>query len=105
MRPAAHRAAVLDYLAACYPPDSQRADDDLVCDAGWAASDALAALVACRPTTLPGVIAMLEHLGEPDFGHDPEVTLLVGAIDATEEIKGAVSKLPHILAQTLRSLA
>jgi hypothetical protein len=94
---AAYRAAVKAYSAAC-EADEDEDDEDLVHDTGVAHKAALEELLACRPTTLPGVVALLDLLAEPDHGHDPEYTLLAGAIGWDGDIKAAAMKLPAVLA-------
>jgi hypothetical protein len=100
---AAHRAAMHAYAAACGAGADEH-DQDVVDETCLAHVDALEELVSCRPTTLPGVIALLEHLGQPNDGHDPADTVLVGAVGWDGPIKDSVNKLPHVLAETLRSL-
>ncbi len=99
---AAYRAAVQAYCAACNAPDDE-CDEDLVNETCLARIDAIAELMSCRPTTLPGVVALLEQLGEPDHGHDPEDTVLVGSV-GNEPLKALVNELPCVLAETLRNL-
>jgi hypothetical protein len=96
---AEHRAAVRAYCAA-FDED----DEDLVAETGSDHVDALAELVSCRPTTLPGIVALLEHLGEPDYGHDPDDVVLVGAVGWDGSIKASVNELPRVLAEVMRSL-
>jgi hypothetical protein len=96
---AEHRAAVRAYCAA-FDED----DEDLVAETGSDHVDALAELVSCRPTTLRGVVALLEHLGEPDYGHDPDDVVLVGAVGWGGSIKASVNELPRVLAETMRGL-
>jgi hypothetical protein len=100
---AAYRAAVKAYSAAC-EADEDEDDEDLVHDTGNAHVDALEKLLVCRPTTLPGVVALLELLSEPDNGHDPENALIAGAIGWDGDIKAAAMELPGILAETMRAL-
>jgi hypothetical protein len=99
---AAYRAAAQAYCAACNADAED--DEDLVHETGDAHVDALEELLACRPTTLPGVVALLDLLAEPDYGHDPEDAILAGAIGWDGEIKAAAMKLPAVLAETIRAL-
>jgi hypothetical protein len=94
---AAHRAAAHSYASACF----DECDEDVVDEMCHAHVDALKALLACAPTTVPGVVAVLEYLGQPDYGHDPEQTLLCGAIGWDGEIQDAACKLPAILAAVI----
>jgi hypothetical protein len=102
---AAHRAAMHACTAACNvgADEQDKYDRDIVGETCLAHFDALKELVSCRPTTLPGVIALLDHLGQPNDGHDPADTVLVGAAE-WDGVKDSVNKLPHVLAETLRSL-
>jgi hypothetical protein len=99
---AAYRAAVKAYLAA-FEIDDESAED-IIQETGSAHVDALEELLTCRPTTLPGVVALLDLLAEPDHGHDPEDAILAGAIGWDGEIKAAAMKLPAVLAETMRAL-
>jgi hypothetical protein len=99
---AAYRAAVNAYLAAF--DDEDESARDLIQETGSAHVDALEELLTCRPTTLPGVAALLDLLAEPDHGHNPEDAILAGAIGWDGEIKAAAMKLPAVLAETMRSL-
>jgi hypothetical protein len=71
----------------------------------WAAHHALEELIETTPTTLPGVVALLRHLGEPDVGHDPDYTLL-GRVLGEEyggpfDVRDAAEKLPGIRLEPL----
>jgi hypothetical protein len=57
---AAYRAAVKAYLAA-FEIDDESAED-IIQETGSAHVDALEELLTCRPTTLPGVVALLDLL-------------------------------------------
>jgi hypothetical protein len=63
----------------------------------------LRTLLATVPTTLTGVIALLRYLGEPDVGHDPDYTLLAGALSdgGVFDVQDAARKLPAILAEVI----
>jgi hypothetical protein len=66
---------------------------------------ALRALLRCRPTTLQGVIALLDHLGQPQMlCEKSDGTVLSGTENWWKENKGEVRALPHMLAGALRSL-
>jgi hypothetical protein len=97
---AAHRAAVRAYVAAC-DDEADEYDEDILHETCFGRVDALKEMVSCRPTTLPGVVALLEYLGEPDYGHDPDDTVLVGAVGF---VQASVNELPRVLAETIRSL-
>jgi hypothetical protein len=83
---AEHQAAMMAYWNACKAcAESLDCDEDehleKVVDETCAAHfDARDALFACRPTTLAGVVALLSHLAEPDYGHDPKRTVLAVAM-------------------------
>jgi hypothetical protein len=100
---AARRAAVRAYVAAC-DDEADDYDEDIFDEAQSDHVDALAELVSCRPTTLPGIVALLEHLGEPDYGHDPDDVVLVAAVGWDGPIKASVNELPRVLAEVMRSL-
>jgi hypothetical protein len=91
---AAHRAAANAYAA-----DDAEDIDALM----WAAQEALEDLLATAPTTLPGVVALLRHLGEPDVGHDPDYTLLARVLSegGAFDVQDAASELPNILADVI----
>jgi hypothetical protein len=108
----AHRAAVTAWRAA--GDISGKMDDD---DPGHEAAQrltskessremkALRALLRCRPTTLAGVIALLDHLGQPQLLREKsDGTVLSGTDHWWEENKDEVRAFPHMLAGALRSL-
>jgi hypothetical protein len=102
---AAYRAAVKAYSAACEADAAGDADDeDLVHETAQAHVDTLEELLTCRPTTLPGTVALLDLLAEPDYGHEPEDTVLAGVMGWEGRIKAAAMDLPGILAETIRAL-
>jgi hypothetical protein len=105
---AAHEVAMAAYRGEC----NSDADIDAKLDA---ASDlefyALYDLIVCRPTTLAGVAAMLDHLARPQYGEEapasvPEFreTILSGAVGWGGDIRAAAHDLPRVLAETVRSL-
>jgi hypothetical protein len=65
--------------------------------------EALVALLTCQPTTLAGAIAVLEHVGQPDwvFGDDSEDTVLTDAY--AREMEEAKT-FPAHLAVALRNI-
>ena len=72
-------------------------------------ADALSDLLDCRPTTLAGIAALLEHVADPQWGdvnEDPDLneTVLSGCSNWGGDIKVAALKLPGILAETMRSI-
>jgi hypothetical protein len=75
--------------------------------AGSIEMNALRALLGCRPTTLAGAIALLDHLGQPctlrdtDGGED---TVLCSTNNWWPENKDEVRAFPHVLAGALRIL-
>jgi hypothetical protein len=91
---AAHRTAANAYAA-----DDAEDIDGLM----WAAQEALENLLETTPTTLPGVVALLRHLGEPDVGHDPDYTLLARVLSdgGVFDVQDAASDLPNILANVI----
>ena len=64
---------------------------------------ALVALLICRPTTLAGVVAVLDHVGRADWVHgvDFEETIL---IDAHERQIEEAKAFPKHLATALRTI-
>lgn len=66
----------------------------------------LRALLGCRPTTLAGAVALLDHLGKPytlrdvDGGFDTVLSLA----HQWSKDKDEVVTFPHMLADALRSL-
>jgi hypothetical protein len=108
----AHRAAVAAWSAA--GDISGKMDSD---DPGYEAAErltskesdremkALRALLRCRPTTLSGVIALLDHLGQPQLlCEKSDRTVLSGTETWWKEDKDEVRAFPHMLAGVLRSL-
>jgi hypothetical protein len=68
---------------------------------------ALRALLRCRPTTLAGVIALLDHLGQSCVLRDtpdPETVLSLAHHLRNDAALDEVRSLPHMLASALRSL-
>jgi hypothetical protein len=68
---------------------------------------ALRALLGCRPTTLAGAIALLDHLGRPSTLRDTDGgkhTVLCSTNNWWPEDKDEVRAFPHVLASALRSL-
>jgi hypothetical protein len=66
---------------------------------------ALRALLRCCPTTLSGVIALLDHLGQPQLlCEKSDGTVLSGTDCWWKEDKHEVRALPHMLAAALRNL-
>jgi hypothetical protein len=108
----AHRAAVEAMNAVCDVCGELTADDPAWEDASRKSvkvirleKKALRALLGCRPTTLVGAIALLDHLGQGQCLRGPDdETVLSGAHLWHDEQKGAVRAVPHMLAGALRSL-
>jgi hypothetical protein len=109
----AHRTAVLAVNAA----------DDVTCkmrgsgpdwDAASQASseatddemDALREVLSCRPKTIEGVIALLDHLGQPQFLRDcrDPATVLSGAHAWYDDEQDEVKAFPEHLAAALRNI-
>jgi hypothetical protein len=109
----AHRTAVL----------AVNASDDVTCkirgsgpdwDAASQASseatddemDVLREVLSCRPTTIEGVIALLDHLGQPQFlrGSRDPATVLSGAHVWHDDEQDEVKAFPRELAAALRSI-
>jgi hypothetical protein len=107
----AHRAAIMVVNAA----------DDVTCkmrgnDPGWDAAsqasseatddemDALRDVLSCRPTTIEGAIALLDHLGLPQFLRDSRdpATVLSGAHEWYDQEE--VRAFPHMLADALAKI-
>jgi hypothetical protein len=66
---------------------------------------ALRGLLRCRPTTLSGVIALLDHLGQPQLlCEKSDGTVLSGTDYWWKENKAEVRAFPHMLAGALRCL-
>jgi hypothetical protein len=110
----AHRAAVEAMNAALAVSGKMGGDDPAFKDADRKSSKAsslemkaLRALLGCRPTTLAGAIALLDHLGQPctlretDSGQD---TVLCSTNNWWPEDKDEVRAFPHVLAGALRNL-
>jgi hypothetical protein len=109
----AHRAAVHAWQAAGrISADLEKADDP-----GYEAAErltskesdremkALRALLRCQPTTLGGVIALLDHLGQPQLlCEKSDGTVLSGTDHWWDENKDEVRAFPHMLAGALRNL-
>jgi hypothetical protein len=108
----AHRAAVTAWAAA--GDISAKMDND---DPGFEAAErlttkessremkALRALLRCQPTTLAGVIALLDHLGQPQLLREKsDGTVLSGTDCWWDEDKDEVRAFPHVLAGALRGL-
>jgi hypothetical protein len=109
----AHRAAVHSWQSASrISADLEKADDP-----GYEAAErltskeskremkALRALLRCQPTTLAGVIALLDHLGQPQLlCEKSDGTVLSGTDYWWDENKDEVRAFPHVLAGALRSL-
>lgn len=108
----AHRAAVEAMNAVCDVWAEMTADDPASEDASRKSAKviqlemkALRALFRCQPTTLAGLAALLDHLGQGRCLRGPDdETVLSGAHLWHEEQKGAVRAVPHLLAGALRSL-
>jgi hypothetical protein len=108
----AHRAAVLAWQAAGDISGKMLADDPAedaatraTTKASGAEMRALRNLLKCRPTTIAGVVALLDHLGQGQCLRGPDgETVLSGAHCWHNEQKGAVRAVPHMLAGALRSL-
>lgn len=111
----AHRAAVEAMNAALAVSGKMSGDDDPAfkdadrksTKASSIEMKALRALLGCRPTTLAGAIALLDHLGQPctlrdtDGGED---TVLCSTNNWWPENKDEVRAFPHVLAGALRDL-
>jgi hypothetical protein len=106
----AHRAAVAAWTAAGDISAKMENKDD----PGYEAAERLAskesgremkalrALLRCRPTTLSGVIALLDHLGQPQLlCEKSDGTVLSGTDCWWKEDKDEVRALPHMLAGAL----
>jgi hypothetical protein len=68
--------------------------------------DALRDLLSCQPTTIEGVLALLDHLGRPEFlrySRDP-ATVLSGAHEWYDDERDEVRAWPHTLAAALRNI-
>ena len=108
----AHRAAVQAWRAAGGISGEMHSDDPGYEEAERLTSKesdremkALRALLRCRPTTLAGVIALLDHLGQPQLlCEKSDGTVLSGTDRWWKENKDEVRAFPHMLADALRSL-
>ena len=109
----AHRAAVVAMNAAhdvsCKMHASDPgydAADEVSCEANDVETDALRDVLSCSPTTIEGVLALLDHLGRPQFlrnSGDPE-TVLSGAHGWYNDEQDEVKAFPHLLAAALRNI-
>jgi hypothetical protein len=108
----AHRAAVRalvpvsDIRAAMDESDPAIEDTDRkLSKANDREKRSLRALLRCRPTTLAGMIAFLDHLGQPQLLREKsDGTVLSGTDCWWEEDKDEVRAFPHMLAGALRDL-
>jgi hypothetical protein len=109
----AHRVAVEAMNAALAVSGKMSGDDDPGFDAAERLTSkesgremkALRGLLRCRPTTLSGVIALLDHLGQPQLlCEKSDGTVLSGTDCWWKEDKEEVRAFPHVLASALRSL-
>jgi hypothetical protein len=93
----AHRAAVLALNAADEAASEEASDVEI---------EALRNLLSCPPTTMKGVIALLDHLGKPQSLHDScdPATVLSGAYDWYGEEQTDVLAFPRMLATALRNI-
>jgi hypothetical protein len=104
---AAHRAACLAFQKASQEDIGVGHYNKATEDASTAAmaheGKVLAALLACQPTTLAGVAALLDHLNRPEFLIEGRPgtgnTVLAGAF---EDLQPALRHLPRRLAATVR---
>ena len=115
---AQHREAVEEFgrlcLAECemtdFGPDKDPRYDAAKGATGEARKrmfDALHELLTEQPTTLLGLAALLEYVAQPDHGHDPKDSILLGAAgwaDVRTNVWEAFSAFPSVLAETIRSL-
>jgi hypothetical protein len=98
-------SSCIAYRDACH----NRAAEDETSELSDLEADALSDLLDCRPTTLAGIAALLEHVADPQWGdvnEDPDLneTVLSGCSNWGGDIKVAALKLPGILAETMRSI-
>jgi hypothetical protein len=109
----AHRAAVEAMNAAFDISCKMGAEDSAFKDADRKSTKAsnlemkaLRALIGCRPTTLAGAIALLDHLGQPHTlrNTDGNLDTVLSLAHQWSEDKDEVRTLPHQLAAALRSL-
>jgi hypothetical protein len=110
----AHRDAVEAMNAALAVSGKMGGDDPAFKDADRRSTEAsnlekktLCALLGCRPTTLAGAIALLDHLGRPSTLRDTDGgkhTVLCSTNTWWPEDKDEVRAFPHVLAGALRSL-
>jgi hypothetical protein len=114
---AAHKAACAAYakprkMAANMVPTNPRYKAAMAAErkAGGKEMKTLLALLACRPTTLHGVQALLEHFGQPEWliyeGEGTGDSVLSGAheYNPTSDVKKVVKLLPLRLAGALREI-
>jgi hypothetical protein len=105
----AHREAILAFGPAIERSEQMECDErDAFCSAASQREiDALVALLTTPPTTLAGVVAVLVHLGQPEWfkenpHEDERETILSGAVESTACEEARV--FPLLLAATVRSL-
>jgi hypothetical protein len=109
----AHRAAV-QAMQAAFDISAKMREDNLAFEAADRKSTKasnlemkkLRALLGCRPTTLAGAIALLDHLGKPHTLRDTDChfdTVLSLAHQWSKD-KDEVRTFPHLLARALRGL-
>jgi hypothetical protein len=116
---AEHRTAVEEYNRAVMVSGAMRGygpNKDARYDAAHAATnealyrteDALWDVLTAQPTTLAGIVALLAHVGLPEFLTEaPEFeneTVLSTCTNADEEMKQAAQDFPALLAETMRDI-
>ena len=109
----AHRAAVEAMNAVCDVCAELTADDPASEDANRKSTKvidlemkALRALLRCRPTTIAGVVALLDHLGRPHTlrGTDDGLDTVLSLAHQWSKNEDEVRTFPHVLAGALRGL-
>ena len=82
------------------------AANEVSCEANDVETDALRDVVSCSPTTIGGVLALLDHLGRPQFLRDTRdpATVLSGAHGWHDDEQDEVKAFPQTLAAALRNI-
>lgn len=95
---ASHISCRLDYEDPSYKAAQERTTE--ACDE---LSEALRALLVCRPSTMEGLLALLDYVGQPEWLDDDEdgATILSGAHGYDENL---LKEFPRTIAAALREM-
>jgi hypothetical protein len=69
-------------------------------------SAALSALLACRPATMAGLLALLDYVGQPEWLDDAKsrATILSGSYEYDEDVLDRAREFPRTIAAALRKM-